>query len=175
MRKAISNNGFTLLEALTSITILSILMVVATPLFNGYVISTERAALNQLFIDAIIESRFRARAQYKTLTICPLDQSKECHANWSMGNIAVFNDINGDKQWQSGELLFKRFSFESPNHKIKFNRGSGKYLKAKSNGYFNFFGSFIFCELDRERGNKLIIATSGRMRIDNVDNDDCEF
>lgn len=176
MRKAILKGmGFTLIETLISVGILAAISVIAVPILSNYVSSLERNSLNLLFRDSIIQARINAKTLSQTLTICPLDSNKECSTDWASGDIAVFRDINDDKQWDLGELLFKRSTFASRYHKIKFNRGSGKYIKAKHNGYFNFFGSFIFCELNGEAGNKLVISRSGRMRIDTVDSDDCEF
>lgn len=176
MRIAIRCQGWTLLELLITVAIVVVITAIASPMLSSYYSGQELQSLNTLFRDGLIQARKKAYISRKTLTYCALDQSLKCSNDWSLGNLAVFEDSNNNQTWDHGEMLYKRHSFSSTQYRICFKRGSGcsRFLKTKADGKFNYIGSIMFCD-QQNSGNKLVLSMSGRMRFETATASNCGF
>ncbi len=89
------SNGFTLIETLISVAILTILVTVGVPAFNDFLIQirvdNEINSINRLLNIA----RISAISHSLPTTVCPLNENNQCHNQWQK-TISVFIDKNNN-------------------------------------------------------------------------------
>jgi len=92
--------GFTLVELMISIALISIITAVALPNFNQFItnmrVDNEISALHRLLLTA----RNTAINLEQNVTVCPLNASLTCDNNWQ-NELTVFIDIDGDGIYES--------------------------------------------------------------------------
>lgn len=160
--------GLTLVEILTTLTIIVLVSSIAIPSYNGYAQHTELVILTQTFKETIQYSRQVSRRERVTYTLCPMKNNR-CISEWHLGILTVFNDVNRDLKRQENEQLIKQIALNAQYHTIRLNRRHNKHIRTKANGYFNFFGSYFFCPTNGSNtGGRIIINASGRMRYENT-------
>lgn len=94
MRK--TNTGFTLIELMMTVVILSILVSLAVPAFNDTLRTNRLAAQSNDLITAVNLARAEAVKRRTTVTICSSNNQQSCTAsNWRDGWI-VRNDQDND-------------------------------------------------------------------------------
>ena len=94
---AIKERGFTLIETLITIAILTLLTTIAIPSFAEFTVrvrvNNEVSALHRL----LLLTRNYAVNQERFVTLCPLSQSGQCSSDWHE-ELSVFYDYNKNKK-----------------------------------------------------------------------------
>ena len=103
------DSGYTLVEILVSITIVSILAAIAIPSFK-YVTTSNRitSEVNTLLGDMQF-ARAEAIKEGQSVTVCEANNTYSAcggSTSWHNGWI-VFMDLNGDGAWQAGETILR--------------------------------------------------------------------
>ncbi|OWG40480.1 prepilin-type cleavage/methylation domain-containing protein [Stutzerimonas stutzeri] len=159
------NQGFTLLELVTTLAVLSIVLIVALPTFASAIDSVrERTQVNQLVAD-IHFARTRAITTRRPVSICAGEAACSGHAKWS-GPLSVFDDINGNGTLDDKDTPI-RVSTVATNYQWNWkNFRKQPHLTFKPNGTTHSLnGSFVLCR----RGmalKKIVINITGRVKLE---------
>ncbi len=104
MKNCNKNNGYTLIELLVSLAILSILLAVALPNFQDTIESNVTNSQAKLFMTTLNLARSESIKRGVNVGICPSTDGVDCAAaSWSSGWI-VFIDANGDSDGDAGSI-----------------------------------------------------------------------
>ena len=182
--------GFTLLELLTVLSILSILIAISGS-YSDIVRSNQITTHAQDFITAIKYMRTKAINSNQRITLCKSDAGilpRKCRhdhgaSSWDQGYI-IFVDVNNDQELTDPDTQLLRVTDRFP-HSLKLygNSPVQDYLSYDGSGFSSSqtgaiqMGSFILCdELNANASSRhLFIASSGRVRsvITNKDFTEC--
>ena len=101
-------NGFTLVELLITVLVASILMAVAVPAFNDFIMNNRVVAANNALVSALAGARSEAIRRREPVTICSSVNLTSCagSANWETGWI-IFNDTNNDGTRNGADALLR--------------------------------------------------------------------
>ena len=164
--------GFTLLEAMTTLSVLGILLGLAVPGFGSMMLDSRRAATVNSFIHSVFLARSTAIQRGETVSICRSTNGQSCS--------------NGTQDWQAGWIVFVNNDGEQPPVRdenetllavfqawdagtITSNRVSYSF-RPHTHAIVN--GSVVFCD---RRGSAearaVIINSAGRPRVAHRDAD----
>ena len=114
MGKTVKSNGFTVLELLITISILSILVAIAVPSFRSTILNNRRAAVINEFVVAINFARATAITRRIPITMCRTSTPEAADATcggtgpgWETGWI-IFVDTDNDGVHDTGETEILR-------------------------------------------------------------------
>ena len=166
MRK-LQQQGFNALELIVAMAIVAIILATAIPSYKHYGWNLRmKTAMDSLQTDLNM-ARSRAISHNFQTVICPANNASECSglSQWQDGWI-VFTDMNGDRQFQSGERLLKQ---ASATEFLNINSSrSRSYLRFYSNGTAP--GSnirIVFCDQrGAEYAGAIVVSNSGRIRME---------
>jgi len=100
--------GMTLVELLVAVTLVTILLVVGIPSYQGISTANRMAGEMNALISDLQYARSEAVKQGQTVTICVSSTGNNCSnsANWASGWI-VFSDADGSQTVNSGEPVLR--------------------------------------------------------------------
>lgn len=158
--------GFTLMELLISLAILSILLALALPGLSRQVQQSRITAATEELASAILLARTTAISRNQRVTIRSL-------GSWEAG-WAAFADSNNNGLRDAGEsLIFSAPALESVT--IGWNDPAGDYVSfigsgvsRRANGALQM-GTFRICPAEGAEGQALTLAPSGRLRTSRLD------
>ncbi len=160
--------GFTLLELLITLSVVSALLVVAVPSFAELVADTRLVAAVNNMTATLQLARSEAIKRTKDVVICQGEPGLGCDSsrNWQQGWI-VFVDANADRQWNSAtETLVWTQRTLPPGDTVTLHAfPSANYFTYHPSGLAGSNGTFVFCdERGSDAAHALIIARTGRPR-----------
>ncbi|WP_371186347.1 GspH/FimT family protein [Thalassotalea maritima] len=155
--------GFSFLEVLITILILSILASIALPNMNDFIekmaVENEASQVHRILLAA----RNSAINKEQTVIVCPLDDDGSCTSNWTNA-ISAFTDNNNDNSYQAAnDELIKVKSATSGRQQIAFNTdkvmfdATGKRIDSQSR-------TFSICSAIKSQFNKgVTVSQLGRV------------
>ena len=159
--------GFTLIELMTSVSIVSILCCVAIPNLNNFIIKmrvdNEIYQLSRL----LLLTRNAAINNASIVTLCPLDNSAKCTDKWQQ-QLSVFSDDNANAIYEPAlnEHLLKIKSAIKQGDKLHYGLSRTNIMFAPT-GHLSGWGkngTFRYCPKNAQERNRAIrLATSGRL------------
>lgn len=96
-----NNHGMSLVELMVVLTILSIVLTLATPSLANMVRSNQEAAAINQMLATINHTRSTAVFSRRLMLLC----SGDCSTSTWRGDLNVFNDANRNGRWDAGEQL----------------------------------------------------------------------
>jgi len=165
--------GFTLVELIVSVSIISILTAIAVPNYSNFIVqmrvNNEIAQLHRMLLitrNAAINSGQKA-------IICPLDNTFQCTSQWQ-NELSTFIDINDNKQFDNNESVISIRGSINIGDKLIYGKGRTK-ITFKPTGQLSGLanGTFRYCPQSHKNNSRgIIIARSGRLyQSSDVDND----
>ncbi|TMP46139.1 pilus assembly protein [Pseudoalteromonas citrea] len=160
--------GFTLLELMIAIAIVSILASIA--FFNNSNLAQSNKA--EAFLLDLKRTLSFARAKATTsdeiVITCPVDPDElaargtmSCTNNWSSNNIIVFVDDDNNGQHNDGDTLVRAMDLVSTGDTLTFS-GTATIRFDSSGRVTSQTGSFLYCPAGSEENNQqLTLALSG--------------
>jgi type IV fimbrial biogenesis protein FimT len=164
----LNNRGFSALELLITMALITILLALGVPGLRTYLQNQRiRATAASLHAELSL-ARNEAINLDQHVIACPGNAETGCaeHSNWHRGWL-IFVDENDDRAWQTGEPLLRRTN-EQPNVLA---------TSASSRRQIRFFpggsapgsnAGIVICDhRGYQKGRKIVISNSGRIRQDN--------
>lgn len=155
--------GVTLIELLTTLTIIAILcasLPVATNMIAQHRLSRSQSDLRLL----IAKARNDALSLRTRVTVCALSENNHCKAKW-IGEISAFTDTNGNRALDPEDNLLNLIDLPNkvitawqgmrPNNSLHFSSTGGTFV---SNG------TFTQCHPGLDESRQLVINRQGRTR-----------
>ena len=168
--------GFTLLELLISLTVISILLGIGIPSFSAQLQRTRLETATSTMLDALALARTRAISTNARTT---MHSTSDWQEGWD-----VFVDSNNNGRLDGTELVIQHHEkltgvTISGNKFVKDNIsyvGSGEARNANGSNNAGAFqaGTLTICPTEKGEGSKLILARGGRIRQEKMSAADCE-
>ncbi len=160
--------GFTLLELLTTITIVAVLASVAIPTFSNIRTTNAMATSINLFMTQLYLARSYAVTRERHITLCPASNPTTCsddHTQWHKGYL-IFQDSNKNRQLDDGEELISYQERSEQQVKIVSSSRARNRISYRPMGRAWFSNTTVrFCHSLRPELNRaIIISNNGRAR-----------
>lgn len=160
--------GFTLIELIVSIAVLTILISLAAPAFDRFVTSSRASGAINWLNGLVQMTRLAAVSHQAMVTLCPTSSKTGCGGNWN-GTLMMFVDHNADRSLNGNDFMVDLLTFPYADSSIKWRSfGNQQHLQITPQGYTNFQGgNFTWCpaSLDASYARQLIISMQGRTRM----------
>lgn len=151
------NKGFTLIELMITVAIMSIMLTVGLPSFQSIIASSRLTSSANAMVSALQLARFEALKQHKTVTI------RKKGTNWQDG-WDVFVDRNENGNIDSGEALVSYDKLSSAVTVTGNGASYSNYVSYDASGRINTVGNFLFKTQSECR--KVVVAATGRIRVE---------
>ncbi|PAU55672.1 GspH/FimT family pseudopilin [Pseudomonas indica] len=156
-------NGFTLLEAITSLIVLITLASLAIPSFGNLLRTQQLESSVQSMQTSLSLARQEAIKQGKSFTLAPTGRT------WADGWM-LFQDANRNGTLDSGELVFRSFPPLPDEVTLVGNGNVSEYIRYTPDGRATLVnggfqaGTLTLCRHGTTIGYELILSRSGRVR-----------
>jgi type IV fimbrial biogenesis protein FimT len=163
-----TTGGFTLLELLTTITIIAVLASIAIPTFRSVRDSNAMATSVNLFLTQLHLARSSAVTRERRITLCPASDPQTCnndHTAWREGYL-IFQDSNKNRQRDSDEQLISYQERSDSQIKIVSSSRARNRISYLPMGRAWFSNTTVrFCHRQRPELNRaIIVSNNGRVR-----------
>jgi type IV fimbrial biogenesis protein FimT len=152
--------GFTLIELMITVAIMSVMMAVGLPSFQSIIASSRLTSTTNAMVSALQLARTEALKQHRTIAIAH-KQGGDWQNGWD-----VFVDLDGDEIPDTNEQLLATTLFDAVNSTITVVPASNysRYVTYGANGRVNMGGHFTFCSGTNFRS--VVVAATGRVRVE---------
>ena len=170
-----STQGFSLVELMIALTILSIILTVGLAKLPLLFEKTEVAVLQKTLAQHISLAKSTAANSGLIVTLCPSEDYAECRGSWTRGSM-IFIDRNGNRKVDSDDVVIRIRENDIRQGKLEWRAfGRRQYLQFDPKGYLlHQSGNFTYCDLmgDPTLTRQLIVNSVGRVRIATDSNGD---
>lgn len=159
------NSGFTLLELLITVALISIVMAIAVPSMTTFTQNDRLTTNINALIGQLAYARSEAVKRSQQVSICASNNAASCTGgNWQDGWI-VYIDADGDNSFTAGEeILRAQQALQGAN---TLTTAIGTQVTYDYRGFVNAasVGSFLLCDgRSGPYGKTIRISTTGRVR-----------
>lgn len=169
-----SSIGFTLIDLMMTIAIMSILFGTALPAFDEF-LNKQKVVSESFELRGVLQkARATAITNRVKVTICPTNNQTNCGNDWSDGYM-VFIDENGDRHLNETDSLISYNQIQSDKISLRWKAfGHQHSMQWHETGITNHQnGSFEFCFTGKPKLSRaLIITKAGRIRASKDENGD---
>jgi type IV fimbrial biogenesis protein FimT len=159
-------NGLTLIEILTTLSIIILTTAVGIPSFNGWLQQKAEVAVFRHLFHLVAYTRTEAIKANTYYTLCPTTNQINCSGDWN-DTVMIFSDHNKNETVDDSDALFKLIQFPNTTPCIYWNLEKRQYVQFKPTGFINgTAGHFRFCDnVDSSYDKKLVVSFNGRTSI----------
>jgi len=157
-------NGFTLIELLIVLLLGGIIISMAIPVTQDFLLHRKVATETEKIVTILQFARNQATVMNQTLTLAPYNNS----ANWSNG-FNLFIDSNNNHQYDTSEKSLYEFPLKNSDVIIHWSGLYEKYLLFSPDNMNNgLAGTFNICPLNTHyvKTKSIILNRPGRIRVD---------
>jgi len=157
-------NGFTLLELLITLTIVSLLMAIGVPSMRDFIKNDRLVTQINTLVGHLAYARSEAALRHQSVVVCASGTQTSCSTNnWSAGWI-IFVDSDNNSDFSAGEDMLRVVDALSGGNSLTSTVGS-LVIYDKRGFAPDSVGSFTLCD-DRGDAHKksITISTTGRVR-----------
>ena len=162
------NSGYTLVELLITLAILTVLMSISVPGYHSLVQQKQGQTILIKLAKAISLAKSTAIKTQQIVTICRSKDGLTCSGNWEDGSI-VFTDKNADHEINQNDEIIHRINAIDTGGTIRWRVFQNRqYLQMTALGHTKYQnGNFLYCpqSKDPEHAHQLVINRTGRMRF----------
>lgn len=167
-RFAIRHGGFSLLEGLTTLLIVSLLISFGTPSFSRSIEKTRTNSHVSALVATLNLARLYAITENSTTTLCASATGSQCGGYWEQGRL-LFIDKNNNRKLDNDEYIIERGHALSDGVRIQWQASGGRneYIRFSRHGAAMEFGRFTYCPKSNseQAASMLILNRMGRVRV----------
>jgi len=152
------NKGFTLIELMITVAIMSIMLAIGLPSFQSIIASSRLTSSANAMVSALQLARAEALKQHKTVVIRKKDD------DWAKGWEVFVDDLIENKTFDPGETVLVISSSDAISPTMTVVATYSNYVSYGANGRINIGGHFTFCSGSDYRS--VVIAATGRVRVE---------
>lgn len=158
-----TSKGISIIEALVAMTVLGILIGLATPSFAQLLQAQQLDSATQAMLRSLTIARHEAIKRGQPLTLATQD------GEWSNGWF-IFQDDNGNGRYEPSEMLLRAFPPLPSSTRLTGNTHVSSYIRYMPNGRATLLnggyqmGTLKVCLRSHGRGNTLVLNNGGRIR-----------
>jgi len=160
--------GFSMLEGLTTLLLVSIAIAIGTPSLSGSLERSRASADIRTLIATLNLARTYALSHSEVTTLCASADGIQCGGDWSDGTL-LFSDRNDNRLLDDDdELLERNYALEGgATLSWRASGGRNSYIRFSRSGAAKEFGTFTYCPGSRtaQGGKMLVLNRMGRIRI----------
>ena len=160
--------GFTLIEALIALAVVSILLCMAVPAWSNARETALSGAAQTALLESILGAVSRSALTGSEIVLCPGDQASGCRSSidWSRGWI-VYVDLDGDRIRDGNEILLKAAAPLGGKVHLRSTMGRTRLVFQPNGGNAGSNVTFTLCDgRGPEQAVALVLANNGRLRSD---------
>lgn len=159
--KTIRQRGLTLIEAMITLAVAAILLTLAVPSLQDFIIRNRMSTEVNNFIAALYVARSEAVKRLRDVSLCPTTTGTSCAAStdWAQGWM-VYADIDNSNDFSPGDVVIQQ------NSKMPFNNiGNITFVTFNSRGSSNA-GSFSFTDTNGVANPRCVtLSSTGRLYV----------
>lgn len=167
--------GMTLIELMVSIGVTSILINIALPSFNDFIVQLRVDNEISRLARLLLAARNHAINTQDNVIICPLKANGVCSVNWH-DELSVFVDTNNNQKFDSAnnELLLATKSPINSGDSLKYAKNRNRITYQATGHLFGLSnGTLKYCPKGyEEKSRGIVIARSGRFYATTDNNND---
>ena len=158
-------NGFTLIEAIISLLVVSVLLAIAIPAWSGVLSRTHAASARAALLASLSKAIGHAAITGTEVVLCPGDRGGCRNSfDWSDGWIA-YADIDGDRKRGAGETLLRAQDPLPSRVRLLTSTGRRRLVFQPGGGNAGSNATFLLCDArGPEEAVTLVLANTGRLR-----------
>lgn len=162
--------GVTIIELMIGVAILSIILTLAVPSAQTFIIQNRIIAEINEFSGLVQYARYHAIDEQVDTIICPTNDFSECSTNWDLPKM-VFADFNGDGSRGNGEEILVGSSALSDQNDMS---GPNVTVRFQGNGAVSSPATFLLCHKDDDAkfARALTLSLQGRVKMSRDTNND---
>lgn len=166
-----NQRAFSLFELLITLSILSIMMMIAIPNFQNYQARQEISQLLPLIRQHVSLAKNTAQIHHTNIIICSSSTVDKCELNQWNNGIIVFSDLNNNKKIDHNETIHKLTQTDLRFGSIKWNGGVTSPNVVTFQGDTGLPrgspGNFLYCSFKNPDHHRYIsISPMGHTRIE---------
>lgn len=167
MHRKSALSGFTLVELMVVLAIVAIVASITVPAMGTLIDRSKRHSSVSELIALINLARTTAIMEQRTVTLCPLDDSDKCIAEWNSRPVTVFLDDNANRKLDDPSNIIRIGS--APNHGHWTGHTANRpYLRFFSTGMSSYaIGNLVWCPSNNDSAlaAQIVINMGGRPRL----------
>ena len=158
------NSGFTLLELLITVTLISLVMAIGIPSMSDFIKNDRLVTQINTMVGHLAYARSEAVTRHQPVVICASSNLTSCSSNnWAEGWI-LFVDTDNNSDFSAGEDMLRQQQALSGG--VTFTSSVGSVVTYDQRGFApNSIGTFSLCD---DRGTtkmkSISISATGRVR-----------
>lgn len=161
--------GFSLIELLITISVLSVLLFIAVPSLSNLITSTKVSSSKSAVVGMLARARTEAVSKRQRVGLCRTENSIDCAGYRRLGSqewkkAILFLDSNYNNTFDNDEFLLGLFDLEVEGLSLVWNRGDLLFYDPDGTTRGGSFGSFKvkYSEIDKAA---IILSLTGRYRV----------
>lgn len=161
-------NGFTLIELLVTVSVLAVLLAVAIPGFQSFVVRNRLAAINNDLMTSLNLARSEAIKRATPVSVCRTnDNGATCAGNWSSGWMVFVNTNNDNAKDPDDtvEPLLRVFPPLPAGYTLNATNNFTNHVTYDRSGAANNIGTFVVCNDSDETTARGVTLTRLRPRL----------
>ena len=167
-------SGFTLVELLIVVAIVTATALIATPSFHNFIHGQQRHAATAELVRLLNTARSVAIGERTTVTVCPLDLAGECTNKWTE-EVAAFRDPFRHRKVEHEGQMIRSIPATGAEGYREGATGIFNYLSFRATGRANaHIGNIIWCPSDKDerQATQVVVNWGGRVRVATDSNND---
>lgn len=161
--RATRNQGFSLLEVLGTLALLSLLASLGLPAFSHLIRDSRHASEAQQLLGLLQLARAEAQQRNRSVVLCKAGDSSGCRdeGDWQQG-LLIFVDEDGDSRLDAGEALLRAELPLSTRSEIVGNTPVARRIRFNSLGRSSVSGTLTIGSPGVQRDRRAIVLSNTR-------------